>query len=169
MEVWHLPNDVWTAMEKGSAHIINHEGKMNNIPLPFTVSTHPGSMQLREASKQQSKIGWINVLKGRLSIWWQDYVTANFKATKSRIKADEWATKFVAALWDHTLQIWQYRNDSFHANNEVQIKRYKLEALGRNKAQLRARFVTLQERLHEYQTLHFSHPKISDDLRYDSQ
>jgi hypothetical protein len=45
-------------------------------------------MQLREASKQQSKIGWIKVLKGSLSTRWQDYVTAHLKATKSRLKAE---------------------------------------------------------------------------------
>jgi hypothetical protein len=81
MEVWYLPNYFWTAMDKGVAHIINQEGTTNNIPLPFTVSTHPGRMQLWEASKQQSKIGWINVLKGRLSIRWQDYVIAHLKAS----------------------------------------------------------------------------------------
>jgi hypothetical protein len=102
MEVWHLPNDFWAEMEKGVSHISNHEGTTNSVPLPFTVSMHPGRMQLREASKQRFKIGWINVLKGRLSIRWQDYVTANLKATKSRLKADEWATKFAAALWEHT-------------------------------------------------------------------
>jgi hypothetical protein len=104
------------------------------------------------------------VLEGRISTWWQDYVTAHLKATKSHLKADEWATKFVAALWEHTLRIWQYRNDAFHADSEVQTKRYKLEALGRNKAQIRARFVTLQARLHEYQTTHFSNPERIYDL-----
>jgi hypothetical protein len=126
-------------------------------------------MQLWEASKQQSKIGWINVLKEHLSTQWQDYVTAHLKVTKLHLKADEWTTKFVAALWEHTLRIWQYRNDAFHADNEVQTKRYTLEALGRNKAQIRARFVTLQARLHEYQTTHFSHLERIDDLQYDSQ
>jgi hypothetical protein len=169
MEVWHLPNDFSTAMEKGVAHITNHEGTANNSPLPFTVSTHPGRMQLWEESKQQSKIEWINMLKGRLSVQWQDYVTAHLKATNSRLKADEWATKFVTALWEHTLRIWQLKNDAFHADNEVQTKLYKLEALGGNKAQTRARFVALHERLHEYKTTHFSHREIIDDLRYDSQ
>jgi hypothetical protein len=93
-------------MEKGVAHIINHKGKTNNVPLPFMVSTHHGCMQLRESSKQQSKIGLINVLKGRLSIQWQDYITAYLKATKSRRKAEEWEKKIVAALWEHTLRIW---------------------------------------------------------------
>jgi hypothetical protein len=109
-------------MEKGVARIINQEGVMNNVPLSFMVSTHPGRVQLQEAYKQQSKIGWINMLKGRLSIRWQDYVTAHLKATKSRLKADEWATKVVTALWEHTLWILQYRKDTFHADNEVQTK-----------------------------------------------
>jgi hypothetical protein len=161
---WRMYND-----GERRARTTNHEGTTNNIPLPFTVSTHPGRMQLREASKQQSKIGWINVLKGCIPTRWQDYVTAHLKATKSHLKADEWAAKFVAALWGHTLRVWQYRNDAFHADNEVQIKWYKLEALGRNKAQIRARFLNLQARLHEYQTTRFSHPERINDLRYDSQ
>jgi hypothetical protein len=136
MEVWHLPNDFWTAMEKGLAHITNHEGTAISVTLPCMISTHHGRMQLRKASKQQSKIGWINLLKGRLSVRWKEYVTAHLKATKSHLKADEWATQFVAALWEHTLRIWQYRNDAFHADNKVWTKLYKIEALGRNKAQL---------------------------------
>jgi hypothetical protein len=94
----HLPNDFWIAMEKGAAHTTTNAGTMNNIPPPFTISTHPGCMQLREAFKEQSKIGWINVLKGQLSTLWQDFVRAHLKVTKSRFKADEWAAKVVAAL-----------------------------------------------------------------------
>jgi hypothetical protein len=126
-------------------------------------------MQLREAFKEQSKKGWINVLNGRLSTRWRDYVASHLKSTKSRLKANEWAAKFVAAMWKHTLRIWKYRNDAFHADNEAQTKRYKVEALGRNKPQLRARFVSLQNRLHEYQAIHFAHPERIDALRYDSQ
>jgi hypothetical protein len=92
-------------MEKGVAYIINHEVNINNVPLLFAVSSHPGHMQLREASKQRSKIGWINVLKGRLSIRWQDYVTAHLKATKSRLKADEWAQKSCSVMGTYTVDM----------------------------------------------------------------
>jgi hypothetical protein len=97
MKVWHLPNDFWIAMEKGVDHTTTHSGTMNNATLPFTISTHPGRIQLREAFKEQSKIGWINVLKGRLSTRWQGFVSAHLKVTKSHLKADEWAENFVAA------------------------------------------------------------------------
>jgi hypothetical protein len=156
-------------MGKGVAYTTTHVGTTNNATLPFTISTHPGRMQLWEAFKEQSKIGWINVLKGRLSTRWQGFVAAHLKATKSHLKADEWAAKFVAALWEHTLRIWQYRNSAFHVDNETQTKRYKLEALGRNKSQVRERFASLQDRLHDYQATHFADPEGIDDLRYDSQ
>jgi hypothetical protein len=168
MEVWHLPNDFWISMEKGVVHTTTHAGTTNTVPLPFAISTDPGRMQLRGAFKERSKIGWLNVLKGRLSTRWQDFVTAHLKAIKSRFKADEWAANFVAALWEHTLRIWQNRNDAFHVDNEAQTKRYKLEALGRNKSQLRARGASLQDILHDYQTIHFAHPERIEDLRYDS-
>jgi hypothetical protein len=60
-------------------------------------STHPGRMQLWEAFKEQSKIGWIHMLKGRLSTQWQSFVATHLEATKSHLKSDEWAAKFVAA------------------------------------------------------------------------
>jgi hypothetical protein len=41
MEVWHLPNDFWIAMKKGVAHTTTRAGMMNNVPLPFKISTHP--------------------------------------------------------------------------------------------------------------------------------
>jgi hypothetical protein len=98
----------------------------------------------------------------RASLHWLARLrNCNLKATKSHLKADEWETKFVAELWEQTLRIWQYRNDAFHADTEVQTKQYKQEALGRNRAQIRARFVNLQARLHEYQNAHFSHPERS--------
>jgi hypothetical protein len=169
MEVWHLPNYFWTAIEKGEDHTKTHSGTMNNATQPFTISTHPGRMQLWEAFKEQSKIGWINVLKGRLSTRWQGFVAAHLKATKSQLKADKWAAKFVAALCEYTLWIWQYRNGAIHAENVTQTKRYKLEALGRNKSHLQERFTSLQDRLHDYQATHFAQLERIDDLSYDSQ
>jgi hypothetical protein len=96
---WLLPNDFWIAMEKGVANTTNYAGTTKNVPLPFTKSTHPGHIQLRE----QSKIGFIQRLKGRLSTWWQYYVTTHIKATNSRLKSDELAAMFVAKLLEPTL------------------------------------------------------------------
>jgi hypothetical protein len=158
MEVWHLPNEFWITLEKGVAHTTNHVGTTIDTPLPFTISTNPGRMQLWEAFKEQSKIGWINVLKDCLSTRWKDYVVSHLKSAELRLKADEWTANFVAAVWEHTLRIWKYRNDAFHAENEAQTKHYKVEALGWYKIQICARFLSLQNRLHEYQAIHFARP-----------
>jgi hypothetical protein len=84
MEVWHLPNDFWITLGKCVAHTTNQTGTMTNAPLPFTISMNPGCMQLREAFKEHSKIGWINASKGHLFTRWQDYVASHLKKTKLR-------------------------------------------------------------------------------------
>jgi hypothetical protein len=117
MEAWHLPNNFCIALEKGVAHTTNHAGTTTDIPLPFRLPINPGCMQLREAFKETSNIGWIKALKGSLSTRWHDYVASHLKLQKSRLKADEWAAKFVSALWEQILCIWKYRNDAFHADN----------------------------------------------------
>jgi hypothetical protein len=40
----------------------------------FKVSANPSWMLLRDASKDSSQIGWINILKGRAASKWQGYV-----------------------------------------------------------------------------------------------
>jgi hypothetical protein len=36
-------------------------------------------------------------------------------------------------MWDHSLLIWQFRNDAFHGDANTEVKRYKLEELERAK------------------------------------
>jgi hypothetical protein len=54
-------------------------------------------------------------------------------------RAQEWGPKFITAMWDHSLRIWQLCNDAFHGDANTQVKRYKLEELEREKARLRNR------------------------------
>jgi hypothetical protein len=79
-------------------------------------------MLLREAFKTQFQICGLNILKGRMTSKWQDFVLAHIHSKRIRMKVEDWAPKFVMALWKYTLRCWQYRNDTFHADNNTEGK-----------------------------------------------
>jgi hypothetical protein len=45
------------------------------------------------------------------------------------LRSQEWGPKFVTVMWEHSLWIWQFRNDAFLADTNSQVKNYKLEEL----------------------------------------
>jgi hypothetical protein len=52
--------------------------------------------------------------------------------------------KFITAMWDHSLRIWQFCNDAFHADKNARVKHYKLEEIEREKTRLRYRHTELK-------------------------
>jgi hypothetical protein len=48
---------------------------------------------------------------------------------KLDLRAQEWGPKFVTAIWDHSLRIWQFLNDAFHGDVNTQVKRYEIEEI----------------------------------------
>jgi hypothetical protein len=84
--------------------------------------------------KKQTAIGLKNLLKGSISSSWHTYIATHIRAKRLNTEAEEWAPKFVISLWDHTLRMWQYHINAFHASNDTNIKWYKLEALTRKNA-----------------------------------
>jgi hypothetical protein len=100
---------------------------------------------------------------------WQQCATAHVRSKKLDLRAQEWGPKFITALWEHSLRIWQFRNDIFHGYASAQVKRYKLEELEQEKTQTRTRYIELQSLLHRFQQKHFESPDTVNNLRYDSQ
>jgi hypothetical protein len=72
-------------------------------------------------------------------------------------------------MWDHSLQIWQFHNDAFHADTNAQVNHYKLEELERKKTRISSRHTELKPLLHLFQHKHFESPDTFNGLRYDSQ
>jgi hypothetical protein len=166
--MWRLPADFWTAMEKGLHHLPRDLKESTSPTLPFQISVNPIRNHLRAAFQEQNSIKWTNLLKGRMSHRWQQFATVHVRSKKLDLRAQEWGPKFITALWDHSLQIWHFRNDAFHGDANTQVKRYKLEELEREKAQLRNRHTELQTILHRFQQKHFESPDTVNSLRYDS-
>jgi hypothetical protein len=121
------------------------------------------------ASNIQCKYNKANLLKGHMSHRWQQFATARVRSKKLNLRAQKWGPKFITVLWDHSLQIWQFRNDAFHEDANTQVKRYKLEELEREKNQTRTRYIELRSLLHRFQQKPFDSPDMVNNLRYDSQ
>jgi hypothetical protein len=100
---------------------------------------------------------------------WQQFATAHVRSKKLDLLTQEWVPKFVTAMWDHSLRIWQFHNDAFHGYANTQVKRYKLEELEQEKTQLRNRHTELKPILHRFQHKHFESPDTVNNLRCDSQ
>jgi hypothetical protein len=167
--MWKLPEDFWTAIEKGLRHLATDLKESTSPPSPFQISVNPSRNHLRAAFQEQNSIKWTSLLKGRMSNRWRKFATAHVRPKKLDLRAQEWGPKFITALWDHSLRIWQFRNDAFHGDANTQVKRYKLEELKREKTQKRTRYIELRSLLYRFQQKHFDSPDTVNNLRYDSQ
>jgi hypothetical protein len=133
MQMWRLPTDFWTAIEKGLHHLPSDLKESMSPTLPFQISVNPIRNHLWEAYQEQNSIKWTNLLKGRMSHRWHQFATAHVRSKKLDLRAQEWGPKCITALWGHSLQIWNFRNDAFRGDANTQVKRYKLEELEREK------------------------------------
>jgi hypothetical protein len=169
MQMWRLPADFWTASEKGLQHLPRDIKESTSPTLPFQISANPIRNHLRAAFQEQNSIKWMNLLKGHMSHKWQQFATAHIRSKKLDLRAQEWGPKLITALWDHSIRIFNFRNEAFHGDANTQVKRYKLEELEREKARLRDRHTELQPILHRFQQKHFEYPDTVNNLRYDSK
>jgi hypothetical protein len=167
--MWRPPADFWTAIEKGLHHLPTDLKESTSPHLPFQISVNPSRNHLRAAFQEQSSIKWTSLLKGIMSHRLQKFATAHVRSKILDLRAQEWGPKFITAFWEHSLRIWKFRNDAFHGYAAAQVKRYKLEELGRKKTQTRTRYIELQSLLHRFQQKHFESPDTVNNLRYGSQ
>jgi hypothetical protein len=128
MKHWKLPNDFWTANEKGvRGYTRNPQDGAINTPFPPTYDDKRNHLKL--AFREHNKIGWDNLLKGQTSRQWIEYMKQHIEHENIKLQAKEWAPKIILALWDHMLRLWQYRNDALHEDDSKRVAQFKVEAL----------------------------------------
>jgi hypothetical protein len=101
VQMWRLPADFWTALEKGLQHLPRDVKESTSPTLPFQISVNPIRNHLRAAFQEQNSIKWTNLLKVRMSHKWQQFATAHIRSKKLDLRLHEWGPKFITALWDH--------------------------------------------------------------------
>jgi hypothetical protein len=75
---------------------------------------------LKSAYHAQSKIGWENLVKGRIAREWIQFIETHNARQGYTLKARDWAPKFIGALWEHTQRVWKFRNSIYHADKMVE-------------------------------------------------
>jgi hypothetical protein len=136
---------------------------------PFLVTWNIEINAWKSAHDAQSKIGWENVVKGRIAQEWIQFMEIHYRNQGYKNKASDWAPKSSGALWEHTQRVWKFRNSIYHADQNGQIARCRREDQQRQLDKIWARHLELQGRLRQDQLLHFDNREQKDKLRYDSQ
>jgi hypothetical protein len=121
MAQWKLPHDFGTAMEKG-LHGYTRAPNGGAITAPFPPTYNNKRNHLKLALRKHDRIGWDNLIKGRLGRQWIEYVKQHIHIENIKLKATDWLPKMIQALWDHMLQLWQCQNDALHENDMIQRK-----------------------------------------------
>jgi hypothetical protein len=99
-----IPTETWLAIEHRIQYFNTYQEKKEtpqHVP-PFNGSFVPRKILLNDAFASQSKIGWINFLKGRISRKVGRLLTS--KRTTDARDAFEWS--MITSLWKHSLQLW---------------------------------------------------------------
>jgi hypothetical protein len=108
---------------------------------------------LKAAYHAQSKIGWENLVKGRIAQEWIRLIETHYVNQGYKLKARDWAPKFIGALWEHTQRVWKFGNTIYDADQNEQIARYKREEQQIRMDKIWARHLELQGRLQQNQLM----------------
>jgi hypothetical protein len=125
--------------------------------------------RLKVAFCAQSRIGWDNFLKGRLSQDWITCMDHHFQSNGSKLTGQECITKLIMSLWEHMDRLWTYHNNRYHKNTHQQVARYKMEALDRRYNEIWEKHTGLIDRIHDFQSKHFENRQQIGNLNYESK
>jgi hypothetical protein len=115
-----------------------HKGLNNIIIQSMQVSiTEPnatGQLDLDRCIRDQSKIGWSQIYKGRIATSMTQFMEQHYRDNNQdnwQYSGESWTRKLIQCLWDALLALWKQRNDIIHdtqlEKKSIQQKR-KLEA-----------------------------------------
>jgi hypothetical protein len=127
MNKWMIHQDIWKCFDHGLRHFTHHSlsSDLSRPPPPFGPSRRANRVLLNNATATKSHIGWPNFLKTRIYNEWAKLWTKSMGS--QTVKACKCA--LMQALWGHTYQIWIFRNNEDHKNDNHSIAQYKQQAL----------------------------------------
>jgi hypothetical protein len=86
MKHWKLSNDFWTALENSVHGYTRHlVGGAIDTPFPPTYDNRWNHLKL--SFREQYKIGWENLLKGRMGKQWIEYVKNHLEHENIKLQA----------------------------------------------------------------------------------
>ena len=115
LEKDEVPADVWLTIKMGIASYLN-------VPSPAPHPTQRAS-NLERAYHRQTKIGWNNFMKGRISSAWGDIMREHYKEYPSKnpsINHRQFRETLITSLWTIYDKIWKVRNAMLHDPNDIE-------------------------------------------------
>jgi hypothetical protein len=76
-------------------------------------------------------------------------------------------TKIIIAMWDHTTRQWHYRNNDVHSRDSKQVAQFTIDALKREKEQIRIIHEELRHKLQDSQVSHLERLTDIEQLHYN--
>jgi hypothetical protein len=104
---------------------------INEEPYNNIKDIAPNASKFFETTVQeQQKIGWEQVLKGRLSRKWGELYNYDIEQDKLKMTlkdAEQWGKKVIIVIWKFVTDMWRIRNDKEHNldgnNKEIEKKK----------------------------------------------
>ena len=80
---------------------------------------------IEQAIQEQNKIGWNNVRRGFISVWWAE---TQYKVDKQQKReSKQWNKLFVTWITNVSWEMWKLRNEELHGQNVKEGREKKLQ------------------------------------------
>jgi hypothetical protein len=172
MAIWQLPNNFWTAVQKGLHLYVYHPLRRvkedPHNPTPQLVSPFPHGFNqprnlIKQAYRAQSNIGWENFNKERITRHWQNYINHHLQNKNIKLPKDEWTSKLIIALWEHLRRVWNFHNGVYHAeNNRRESQLIAMTNTSERHQEIQGKLKTLQHQ-------HFNDHDQIENVHFDSK
>jgi hypothetical protein len=112
-----------------AVHHFIHDNKKDSTPhntAPFPNTLVPRHILLNDAAAAQSRMGWRNFMKGRLSSRWEKIM----QKTMTRETSKMCEIAILLSLRNHADRLWTTINDESHKDETRAVAQFKQQALG---------------------------------------
>jgi hypothetical protein len=110
------------------------EQSMHLDTLPPTTPSQSNSssettLATMAAFKEQSSLGWDQLLRGRVSKLWKEAYSQVLLMKQSRVNKDQWSSKLVTLLLDFSLTLWRFCCNLLHGRTTVEAHQLQQQTL----------------------------------------
>jgi hypothetical protein len=86
-----------------------------------TIDNHRSD--LHQCIKQQNKIGWHHLFKGRMAKEWTRFMETHYRkinADSKKYSGERWGKLLLINIWSTTLELWATQNEVIHGTQQLQ-------------------------------------------------
>lgn len=121
-------------------------------------------MIIQEAFHHQTKIGWGQLTRGKISTHWIQIVKQHLRHKifhKSNITPTRWAANLITVIWQGILNIWDHRNKEVHGHDPISANTKE-----KTKLLQEAEFLQQQARDNNFYNTHWLNKPIEELQEY---